>query len=146
MNASIGCSRKETSMNLYRGVSIIFQTVASADALLPFARSIDIVTLDNTEATLQIKRRRDDQRYQARKRAASLDQIDVNQLPLVATDRSAFERALHKAEATTIHSETPVRINARRSEHEFDATAAVFEPRQPNKYTAEFQFNMESIR
>jgi hypothetical protein len=135
-------------MNLYRGVSIIFQTAASAGALLPFARSNDIVTLDNTEATMQIKRRRDDQRDQVRKRAASLKQIDIKQLPLVATDRSAFERALHKAEATTIHSETPVRINARRSEHKFDATAAVFEPRQPNKFAAEFElnFNMESIR
>lgn len=131
-------------MNLYRGVSIIFQTVASAGALLPFARPIDIVTFDDTEAALQIKRRRDVLRHQARKRAASLKQIDVNQLPLVATDRSVIERVLHEAESTTAQSESPARLHGYSSEHKLNPIAAVSnEPRRPEKLAAGFQFNME---
>ncbi len=134
-------------MNLYRGVSIIIQTVASAGALMPFAKLSDIVTFDNTEALLQTERRRDARRDQARKRAASLKQIDANQLPLVATDRSVIERALHEAEPIAIQSESPARSHGYSSEHKFSPTAAVSnEPRRHKKLAAEFQFNMEIMQ
>jgi hypothetical protein len=134
-------------MNLYKGVSIIFQTVASAGAFMPFARPFDIVTFDNTEAALQIKRRRDVLRHQARKRAASLKQIDVNQLPLVATDRSVIERALNEAEPSAAHSESPARSNGWSRERKFDATTTTVKKSwQFKELAAEIQFNMEIIQ
>ncbi len=106
-------------MNRYNGVSILLQTAASASTLMPLSKINELVTYDDNEEILQLHHRRDARRRQARERIASLKQIDVNRLPLVATDRSVIERALREPEISAIQQKSPARSNGG-SKHTID--------------------------
>jgi hypothetical protein len=84
------------------------------------------------------------------RKIAALKQLDVNQLPLVATDRSAFERALLEmgnAGSIANQSKSPERTNNGSGSKQRIHTAAEirFEPWNDNAFAAAFRFNKETI-
>jgi hypothetical protein len=91
---------KEKTMVLQK-VSILLHTIASASFPAPLSEVKELITLDNTDEALKVQRLREAQKRQAQEQIASLKQLDASQLPLVATDRSGFERALLEVGSTT---------------------------------------------
>jgi hypothetical protein len=82
-------------------VSILLHTIAPASVLAPLSELKDLVTLDNTDEALKVQSLREAQKRQAQERITSLKELDASQLPLVASDRSGFERALLEVGSTT---------------------------------------------
>lgn len=98
-------------MNLYKGVSKLFQTAASANTLMLVSNINERVTYDDTKEFQRLQSQRDARRREAQERIASLKKLDVNRLPLVATDRNVIERALHEPEISAFQPKSATRSN-----------------------------------
>jgi len=133
-------------MVLQKSLSILLHSIASVGVLAPLGKIDNLMVYDNTEEALHARKHRETQRRQALRKIATLKQVDASQLPLVATDRSAFERALLEAGSTASQSKTNTRINGSSSKQKIHtATEMCFEPWNYKAFAAEFRFNKEII-
>jgi hypothetical protein len=137
---------KEETMNLYKGISILIQTTAPASTLVPPVKNNDLATFDNTPETRQLRSRREARLRQTRQRMASLKQIDANQLPLVATDRSAIEQAL--LGSGSIENKSISHVNTNESSHKKNtgrASEGRIQPWAFQPFAVEIPFKKETI-
>lgn len=133
-----------------QSLSILLHSIASAGGLAPLGKLNNLVAYDTTEGTLQARKHGETHRRQALRKIAALKQLDASQLPLVATDRSAFERALLEAGSITNQSKSPSRNNARNNgssskQKIHTATEMRLEPWIHKAFASEFRFNKETI-
>ncbi len=133
-------------MYLYKGISILIQTIASASVLMSLVKNNNPATLDNTLETRQLRNRRETRLRQARNRMALLKQIDANKLPLVATDRSAIEHALLGSGAAVDQSMSDLNTNESSSKKKIGRAKEIrIEPWALQTFAAEIPLRKETI-